>query len=95
VHAETLGPLRRPASRWLSLTLVLPLSLILLLHPVLLLDSRGQYSHGVLMLMLWGIAAGYVHGVGFDPQARAWRLVFHPLLAWSLMALAYAALLTP
>lgn len=93
MRAETLGPLRRPASRWLSLALVLPLSLTLLLHPVLLLDSRGQYSHGVLTLMLWGIAAGYVHGVGFDPQAWAWRLVFHPLVAWALMALGYAVLL--
>ncbi|WP_455924821.1 cyd operon YbgE family protein [Pseudomonas putida] len=92
MNVEAMGALRRPGSRWVSLALVLPLSLILLVHPVLLLDGRGQYSHGLLMLMLWGIAAGYVHGVGFDPRAWCWRVVFHPLVGWGLMTLGYAVL---
>ncbi|EIK94098.1 hypothetical protein PMM47T1_23607 [Pseudomonas sp. M47T1] len=93
MHAEALGLLRRPLSRGLSLLMVMPLSLILLVHPVLLLDGRGQYSHGVLVMIMWGIAAGYVHGVGFDPQAWAWRVVFHPLVGWGLMGLGYASLI--
>lgn len=88
---------RRPwlgggAWRALSLLMAVPLSLVLLLHPVMMLDAQGHYSHGLLSLMMWGIAAGYVHGVGFDPRALAWRVVFHPLMAWSLMALGYAQL---
>lgn len=77
-------------SRALSLLLAVPLSLIMLLHPLALLDTQGGYSHGLLALALWGTSAGFVHGVGFDPRAPAWRWVFHPLLAWALMALGYS-----
>ncbi|WPO97831.1 cyd operon YbgE family protein [Pseudomonas sp. HR96] len=92
MHVERLGSLRRPPSRWLSLALVVPLSLILLLQPLLLLDAAGGYSHATLMLILWGVAAGYVHGLGFDPQALGWRVLLHPLLAWGLMGLGYGVL---
>ena len=92
MNASLPASLRRPASRWLSLALAAPLSLILLLRPVLLLDAAGGYSHGQLTLMLWGVAAGYVHGVGFDPQAWGWRVLLHPLLAWGLMGVGYAVL---
>jgi len=44
------------------------------------------------MLVMWGVAAGYVHGVGFDPRARVWQVVFHPLVAWGLMTLGYAVM---
>ncbi|MDE1163800.1 MAG: cyd operon YbgE family protein [Pseudomonas sp.] len=93
MNAETLGPLRRPISRWVSLLLAMPMSLVLLVHPAAMLDEQGGYSHNLLMLIMWGVAAGYVHGVGFDPRPWAWRLLFHPLLAWALMGLGYAMLL--
>lgn len=93
MNAEAAGALRRPLSRWLSIALVLPLSMLLLVHPVLLLDGRGRYSHGLLTMIMWGIAVGYVHGVGFDPRARAWRLLLHPLIGWALMLLGYATLI--
>jgi predicted membrane protein len=43
---------------------------------------------------MWGVAGGFVHGVGFEPRAMAWRVVFHPLLAWALMALGFGMWLT-
>ncbi|WP_407314954.1 cyd operon YbgE family protein [Pseudomonas sp. nanlin1] len=92
VIAEQPTLVRRPGSRWVSLLLAAPISLVLLLHPMALVNEQGGYSHGVLSLMLWGVAAGYVHGLGFDPRALVWRWVFHPVLAWGLMGLGYGAL---
>jgi cyd operon protein YbgE len=77
----------------LSLALCMPLSVVLLVHPVLLLDAQGGYSHGSLMLVLWGVSIGYVHGMGFDPRAWAWKLALQPILGWGLMILGYALLL--
>ncbi|WP_263261474.1 cyd operon YbgE family protein [Pseudomonas sp. RIT-PI-S] len=77
-------------SRALSLILAAPLSLIVLLHPLALVGADGRYSHGLLALAMWGISAGFVHGVGFDPRAPAWRWLLSPLLAWVLMGLGYA-----
>lgn len=76
--------------RALSLLMAVPLSLVLLVHPASMLDADGHYSHSLLMLVMWGVAAGFVHGVGFEPRALAWRVVFHPLLAWTSMALGFA-----
>lgn len=89
--AEALNaPFRHTFGRVLSLLMAVPLSLVLLVHPASMLDANGHYSHSLLMLIMWGVAGGFVHGVGFDPRALAWRVVFHPLLAWGLMAIGYA-----
>lgn len=82
-------------SRWsriLSLLLASPLTLIFLIHPALMLDADGKYSHGLLMLVMLGISSGFIHGVGFDPRGLVWRIVFHPLLGWLLLALGYVVL---
>ncbi|WP_371316685.1 cyd operon YbgE family protein [Pseudomonas gingeri] len=91
MRTEALSPtwLRWGGSRALSLLLAMPLSLILLIHPASMLDAQGRYSHNLLMLIMWGVAAGFVHGVGFDLRARVWQVLFHPLLAWGLMGLGY------
>jgi predicted membrane protein len=39
-----------------------------------------------------GMAAGYVHGVGFMPRNRLLRIAFGPLAAWGLSLLAVVAL---
>ncbi|MCW3148433.1 cyd operon YbgE family protein [Stutzerimonas stutzeri] len=82
----------RPASRVLSLLLASPLALVLLIHPAAMLDGQGGYSHPQLMLVMWGISIGFVHGVGFVPQLWVWRLLFHPLLGWPLLGLGYLIL---
>jgi cyd operon protein YbgE len=84
------APFRHSLIRALSLLMALPMSLVLLLHPASVLDAQGHYSHGLLMLVMWGVAAGFVHGVGFEPRALAWRVIFHPLLAWALMGVGVA-----
>jgi cyd operon protein YbgE len=88
------APLRYSIGRAVSLLMAVPLSLVLLIHPASMLDANGHYSHSVLMLVMWGVAGGFVHGVGFEPRAMAWRVVFHPLPAWVLMALGYGMWLT-
>ncbi|WP_201752556.1 cyd operon YbgE family protein [Pseudomonas sp. QL9] len=87
------GALRRPWSRALSLLLAAPLALVLLIHPALMLDAQGGYSHGLLMLVMLGVSAGFVHGVGFDPRGRLWALLFGPACGWPLMLLGYALLM--
>lgn len=79
-------------SRLLSVLLATPLSLIFFIHPALMLDSEGKYSHGQLMLVMLGISAGVIHGVGFDPRGLFWRVVFHPILGWLLMGMGYIVL---
>lgn len=85
--------LRHPASRVLSLLLAVPMALLLLIHPAAMLDADGRYSHGLLMLVMLGVSAGFIHGVGFDPRSLPWRWLFGPVLAWVLMALGYGLLL--
>ncbi|MBB1608965.1 MULTISPECIES: cyd operon YbgE family protein [unclassified Pseudomonas] len=85
--------LRRPWSRVVSLLLAAPLALVLLIHPALMLDANGGYSHGLLMLVMLGVSGGFVHGVGFDPRGRLWALLFGPPVAWPLMLLGYGLLL--
>lgn len=92
--AEVLkAPFRHSLSRALSLLMAVPLSLVLLIHPASMLDANGHYSHNLLMLIMWGVAAGFVHGVGFDPRALVWRVLFHPLLGWAFMALGFGLLM--
>jgi cyd operon protein YbgE len=79
--------------RVLSLLLASPLALLLLIHPAAMLDVQGQYSHSLLMLVMLGVAGGFVHGVGFDPYGFFWRWLFGPLLAWPLLFMGYALLL--
>ena len=76
----------------LSLMLASPLALLLLIHPAAMLDAKGHYSHSLLMLVMLGVAGGFVHGVGFFPHAWYWRAVFGPWLAWPLLLLGYGLL---
>ncbi|GEM_PF-91800 len=64
--------------RVLSLVLAAPLALVLLIHPAAMLDGQGGYSHPQLMLVMWGISAGFVHGVGFVPQWWGLALAARP-----------------
>ena len=79
-------------SRSLSLLLASPLALLLLIHPAAMLDANGHYSHNLLMLVMLGISGGFVHGVGFDPINRLWRLLLGPACAWPLLILGYLVL---
>ncbi|MDR3391901.1 MAG: cyd operon YbgE family protein [Sulfuriferula sp.] len=55
----------------------------------------GRLSHGVLTLVILGICAGFVHGVGFDPETRFWRVILGPVSAWVLMGLGFVLIAKP
>lgn len=80
-------------TRVISLLLAAPLAVVLMINPALMLSAQGSYSHGLLILVMLGVSGGFVHGVGFDPQARLWALLFGPIVAWPLMLLGYVMLL--
>lgn len=67
--------------RLVSLALALGMSGWIFADP----RAFAHAGHGLLSLVMLGVSAGFVHGVGFVPQARVWRLAFSPWLAWALM----------
>lgn len=73
--------------RGLTFALALLLALVLTVYPVAAIGASGRPSMGLLALLLWGICAGFVHGVGFEPRAAAWRIALGPWIALPLMTL--------
>jgi predicted membrane protein len=73
--------------RTLSLALAIALALGLTVYPRAAIDGSGTPLHGALALLLWGLTAGFVHGVGYTPHAAAWRLAFGPWIGLPLMLL--------
>ena len=61
------------------------LSLLLTLYPQAVVAGGQTPGHGTLMLCMWGIAAGFVHGVGFVPYKGVLRVALGPLAAWILI----------
>jgi cyd operon protein YbgE len=80
-------------ARWISLISASALALIITFYPPALSHNGTMPSHGLLALVMLGICAGFVHGIGFMPRSAFWRAVFHPLAAWVLMALGLGLLL--
>lgn len=76
-------------TRPISFLMALPLAAIMMVYPNLILDQYGNYSHGALTLIMFGICGGFVHGVGFIPKFWLWKLLFSPLISWPLMLLGY------
>ncbi|AMW78743.1 cytochrome bd biosynthesis protein [Acinetobacter sp. TGL-Y2] len=73
----------------ISFLMALPLAAVLLIHPSMMLDADGHYSHRVMMLIMMGISGGFIHGVGFIPRLWLWKWLFSPFIAWPLMLLGY------
>ncbi|NHB59520.1 cyd operon YbgE family protein [Acinetobacter shaoyimingii] len=74
---------------FISLMMALPLAAVLLVHPALMLDDNGHYSHRTMMLIMIGISGGFIYGVGFIPKFWLWKWLFSPFIAWPLMSLGY------
>lgn len=78
-------------ARGVSLASALALMILVTLFPRgLTAADGGPISHGVLMLVMWGMAAGFVHGVGFIPRNRMLRVLLGPVVAWLGMGVALA-----
>ncbi len=73
-------------ARTLSLSVAGTLSLILTLYPQAVMQDNQPLDHSLLTLYMWGIAAGFVHGVGFVPRHIIWKILFSPVVAWVLMS---------
>ncbi|MBU1191336.1 MAG: cyd operon YbgE family protein [Gammaproteobacteria bacterium] len=76
----------------LSLCIALAISVSLLIWPALAVSADSRVNHGWLTLLMWGMAAGFVHGVGFMPRNRLLRIALGPVTAWGLTLLAMIAL---
>lgn len=73
----------------LCFVMAIPLTLMLMVHPAMILDEHGHYNHGAITLVMIGISAGFIVGVGFKPQFWLWRALFNPYLAIILMSYGY------
>lgn len=85
-----------PNPGWLrlfSLLLASSLSALLLTYPRAVATSLSEVNHTLLFLVMWGIATGFIHGVGFVPRMIIWRIVFNPFIGWPLMATGFLSML--
>ena len=87
IAAETIKPNKFAMA--ISFLLALPLAGVLLIHPAMMLDANGEYSHSTMMYIMIGISGGFIHGMGFIPKFWLWKWLFSPFLAWPLMLLGY------
>lgn len=87
IAAETVKPNKFAMA--ISFLLALPLAAVLLIHPAMMLDANGEYSHSTMMYIMIGISGGFIHGVGFIPKFWLWKWLFSPFLAWPLMLWGY------
>jgi predicted membrane protein len=70
-------------ARGVSLLTALGLMLLVTLLPRgLTVEDGSPLGHGVLALVMWGLSAGFVHGVGFVPRNRILRVLLGPMVAW-------------
>ncbi len=79
-------------ARGLSLLIAVVISLGLLVWPKLVVAADGSVDHRWLSMLMWGMAAGFVHGVGFIPRNRILRVILGPAAAWGVSLLAAVAL---
>jgi len=70
-------------ARALSLLAAFGLMLLVTLLPRgLTVEDGSPLGHGVLAPIMWGMSAGFVHGVGFVPRNRILRVLLGPVVAW-------------
>jgi predicted membrane protein len=66
-----------------SLAVAILIMLVATLYPPLMVNATGKVDHGLMTALFFAMSAGFVRGVGFVPQACAWRWLFS---SWSCMA---------
>jgi cyd operon protein YbgE len=70
-------------ARSVSLVSALALMILVTVLPRGLAAADGSpISHGILALIMWGMSAGFVYGIGFVPRHNVLRVVFGPVAAW-------------
>ncbi len=85
------GALNNGWAQGISLVSALALMMLVTLLPRGLATADGSaISHGILALIMWGLSAGFVHGVGFVPHNPLLRVALGPLIAWPLLGVGLA-----
>lgn len=84
IHSDLLYT---PLAQRLSLLVTAVLGLLLSIFPQLVMPAGRAPDHVALMLCLWGMVAGFVHGVGFVPRHHMLRILLGPRTAWTMMPL--------
>ena len=74
-------------ARAVSLTAALAITVTVLVFPRLIALDMHTVPHGWLVLLMFGMSFGYVHGIGFVPQNKYLQTLFSPIIAWPLMTL--------
>ncbi|HEY9146103.1 MAG TPA: cyd operon YbgE family protein [Thiobacillus sp.] len=70
-------------ARGVSLVSALALMVLVTILPRGLAAPDGSaIDHGILALIMWGMSAGFVHGVGFVPRDKILRVLLGPIAAW-------------
>jgi len=80
--------------RWLSLFSACAASTVILIMPQLMANADGKVAHDQLLIVMFGAMISFIHGVGFKPETRLFRYLFHPILGWTLMAIGLMPLST-
>lgn len=81
-------------SRAASLIVAAGISLLMLLFPFIIGRSLGARDHIGLVVLLMGVSGAFVHGFGYRPERLAWRMLFHPAMAWMLIVAGVLLVLT-
>jgi predicted membrane protein len=82
-------PLGNGWARGALLAAAASLALAVTVYPRGLMHEGVLLNHGLLSLLMWGMSAGFVHGVGFDPNNRYLRVLLGPFIAWPLLLLGW------
>lgn len=81
-------------ARLISITLAIALATLFFTHSHSIAGLYHDISPWLPGSLMWGIACGFVHGVGFVPRTAVWRVLFSPFIGWPLMALGIVLTLT-
>ena len=73
------------ASRLIAFATALIASAALMLFPFALRYVPAARLHTALPITLLGVAAAFVHGIGYVPDNRFLRMLFGPVCAWVLL----------
>lgn len=81
-------------ARAISFAIALSITLSVVTYPRLYASDMHDVAHGLMALLMLGMSACYVHGIGFVPRNAVLRWTFSPWVAWPLVAVAVWGLAT-
>lgn len=78
--------------RAVSLAMAVAVTITLLGFPHIMGRSMTPTVHALLPLLLLATSGAFIHGLGYIPEGKAWRLIVSPVVVWPAL-LACAALI--